>query len=632
MARFVVILIAVPLILLVAAALLLPLLVSERQVLDLASKAIKEKTGATLVVNGDANFSIFPSIAVDLGDAVIEFPGEQSISATARSLAIGLELWPVFSGNAEVEEIIVDGLMMSVRSAPAAPAQDTSELSDAQLDAYYPERRLEIEKGEELQGGKSILAIPLALNVQRLLLSDSVLETISYETGERSSVEITKLEAIDLNLDNQPIRIELRALLGLDEDATPIAVSASGKIQVDSQSHLLTLGSLAVSISGALESSLSLKAQGEVDLVKQVADLQVEIALGDTLGEGSLRYASFESPQIEAKLHLNQFDPALLALAVPKATATHKTDSNAVPSNSGSPKPTAGEQAFPLDVIRAIDTRAALSIDKAVFAGHILENVNVKLRALEGVVKLNRLTGRLHGGKLDMTAIFDAKHNNATLSTSGGLSGMQISKALEAVNAAPIANGEADLEWALKSSGRTSNQLIEVMTGPINVITRKAELGNMGVEKMLCEAVALSNREVLAAELPESTQFEALSLQMKVSDGTLQMSSLLAELEHLKLSGSGSLKFLSQEFEATFSAALSEDLATVDPACRINKRLSGILWPVNCAGIITGDPGKWCSVDSQKIIKQMATQEVERKIEKEAGRLFDKFLKRHTSQ
>ena len=86
MAKFVAILIAVPLILLVAAALLLPLLVSEQRVLDLASQTIKEKTGATLIVNGGANFSIFPSISVEVEDTGIEFPGEQSISATARSL------------------------------------------------------------------------------------------------------------------------------------------------------------------------------------------------------------------------------------------------------------------------------------------------------------------------------------------------------------------------------------------------------------------------------------------------------------------------------------------------------------------------------------------------------------------
>lgn len=187
------------------------------------------------------------------------------------------------------------------------------------------------------------------------------------------------------------------------------------------------------------------------------------------------------------------------------------------------------------------------------------------------------------------------------------------------------------MEWKLKSSGRSANQLIEAMTGPITLATRKVDLGKMGVEKMVCEAVALTNREVLVVELPESTRFEALSIDMSMSEGTLHMNPLRAELEHLKLSGSGSLELLSQEFEATFGATLSEGLATVDPACRINKRLSGIDWPVNCVGVISEDPGNWCSVDSQKIIKQMVTKEVERKIEKEASKFLEKFLKKRKS-
>lgn len=442
MARIVTILIAAPLILLGAAALLLPLLISEEQVLDMASKTIKEKTGASLFVNGDVTLSIFPSISVDLKETAINFPGEQSINATARSLAVGLELWPLFSGRAEVGEIMVDGLLVTVRSAPVSAALDTSGLSDVQLDAYYSDRRRGIEKDEELQGGKSVLDVPLALNVRRLRLTDSVVEIVSHETGEPSRVEIAMLEARDLNLDNRLIPFELDVRLGSDENAAPIELVAHGSIQVDSQSQLLTIGSMTVEVDGVLEKSLSLQTQGVVDLVNQVADLQVEIILGDTRGDGSLSYATFESPQIEAKLHLNQFDSALMALAGPQAkVATEKTDGNSSSSGSASPKAAAGDQALPLGAIRAIDTRAALFIDKASFSGHIVENAVVKVRAADGIVKLNRLTGKLHGGKLDMKAIFDAKHNIAKLRTRGGLSGMKISRALEAVNADPIAKG-----------------------------------------------------------------------------------------------------------------------------------------------------------------------------------------------
>ncbi|MFK8051076.1 MAG: AsmA family protein [Halioglobus sp.] len=630
MVRIFAILIAVPLILILAAALLLPMLVDKQQVLELASKNVREQTGATLVVKGDVDFSILPSISVNLKDTEITLPGEHSIAATARSLAIGLELWPLFSGAAEVGEIILDGLHVVVKSAPQPPALDTSEFSDAQLDAYYSERQLEIEKRKKLQNSEAAIAVPLALNVQRLLLSDSVLETLSHETGDRSRVEVSKLEATDLNLDNRLIPIEMDIRFESNEGIAPIEIIANGGVQVDGNSQRLTLESMLVTVTGAGQETLNIQTEGVVDLTKRVADLQVKLSLAEIRGEGELRYASFESPQIVAKLDLNQFDPALIILAGPQATS--KTPGEAGKADRGSSvltgKTVDEDQALPFNAIRAIDARAALSIERAIFSGHVIEKVNVKVRAENGIVKLNRMTGKVHGGKLDMKATFDAKHKIAALSTRGGLSGMSIEEALKAANAKPVATGNVDLTWKLKSTGRTGNQLIETITGPINLATQEVELSDMGVEKMLCEAVAITNREKLAVELPESTRFETLSLAMNMDNGLLNMNHLRAELSNLKLSGSGSLNILSQQFEAIFGAVLSEGLAAVDPACRINKRLVAIEWPVNCAGKISEDPGEWCSVDSQKIIKQMATKEVERKIEKEAGKLLDKFLQK----
>ena len=104
------------------------------------------------------------------------------------------------------------------------------------------------------------------------------------------------------------------------------------------------------------------------------------------------------------------------------------------------------------------------------------------------------------------------------------------------------------------------------------------------------------------------------------------MKPLRAELSQVKLKGEGAMDLLKQDFSATFTARLSPGLAKLDPACRVNERITAIGWPVNCKGSITGDPAGWCGVDSQKIIADLAVGEVQRKFEKEAGKYLDKFL------
>lgn len=72
---------------------------------------------------------------------------------------------------------------------------------------------------------------------------------------------------------------------------------------------------------------------------------------------------------------------------------------------------------------------------------------------------------------------------------------------------------------------------------------------------------------------------------------------------------------------------MSPALAELDPACRVNKRLTDIEWPVKCKGSLADEPAKWCGVDVEEIVADMARNEVQRKVKKEASRLFDKLLK-----
>ncbi|MEH6568633.1 MAG: AsmA family protein [Halioglobus sp.] len=620
MSKFLLILFGVPILLVVVAALLIPLLIDEEQLLDIAATALKEETGAVLTVDGEASISIFPRISVDLNDTRIVMPGDQEVDARAKFLAIGLELMPLFSGNIEIGDIVVDGLKAQVKSAPEEPALDTGSLTDEQLDDFYAQRRKELQNAEQAVGQEAIIAVPLALNVRRLLVTNSMLEMVDGETGDRSRLKIISLEAKDLNLDDRAIPLALSLQLEADDESAPIDVDVSGSVSISSNSQILTLDSIEIEVNGVLAEPVKLQTAGSVDLMKQVADLQLELLIGPTRGEGSVRYANFETPKIDADLHLNQFDPALLALAGPDAAAA---DEGTPKADSDDP----GNDPLPLDAIRAIDTRAVLLIDSANFSGHVVEKVQVRLRAVDGIVKLNKLTGKVHGGKLDMKATFNGQHNKAVLNTKGGVEGMKIAKALKAMESEPVATGKANLQWQLKGSGSTSNELVSALNGPIDLLTSDVVLQSLSVEKMLCEAVALINGESLSKKLPEVSRFETLSMKMNMGKGELRLKPLRAELAHVKLQGVGSMDILAQDFSATFTASLSPTLKKLDPACRVNERLSGIDWPVTCEGNIAGDPGEWCGVQSQKIIQDMATKEVQRTVEKEAGRYLEKLFK-----
>tara|TARA_R110002110_G_scaffold205066_1_gene416681 strand:+ start:75026 stop:76867 length:1842 start_codon:yes stop_codon:yes gene_type:complete len=613
MPRLIVIPLVIIAVLILAAVLLVPLLLDKDKVLELAANALHEQTGATLTVEGESSLSFFPTLGVQLGQASVAMPGEEEPGLRVETLEIGVQLMPLLSKRIEIDTLRLDGMAARILSEPAPDAVDTSKLSNAQLDAFYAQRRKEKEQAAQSAGAEAALAAPLALNVQRLSVTNSEITMVDKASGDATTIALQSLEASGLNLDGDAIPIALRARLVQEQ---PIDVALDAAVRIDLQQQQITLADTKVTVTGATAQPLKLDTSGTVDINRQIADLTLNITLGDTRGDGTLRYASFESPQIDTTLHLNKLDPALLALAGPAA--------------ADAPEPAAdasGDEPLPLDALRGIDTRADLTIDEAIFGAHTVQQLRARLRAVDGVIAVREMSGQLHGGMLDMKATFNARHNTATLDTVGGLTGLNIASALQAMESEPVFTGAASVQWTLKGSGTTQNALIESLDGPIRLTTTDPVLEGMSLEGLLCQAVALVNQEKLTAPFEPRTEFSELGAEMQLAGGQLKLQPLQAQLPRLALTGSGGLNLLKQNFNTTFKAKLSPELEELDPACRVSKRLTAIEWPVNCKGELAGEPAKWCMVDTAAIISDLATYEVQRKVEKEAGKLFEKLFK-----
>ncbi len=619
MTRSKALLIVIPFGLSMALLLLLPLLIDKDKVLELAASALHEQTGATLTVAGASSLSFFPTLGVALTDAALAMPGEEQPGLEARSLAIGVRLLPLLTGSAQIDSIALDGLTVKIRSGAKTggkpQAADTSGLSDRELDVFYADRRqAAAEAGQHADAGAA-LALPLALNVQHLTVTDSRIEQVDSAGQTTDVTELASLEASGLNLDGAPIALQL---LVKRPGTRTLEISLDGTARVDQDSQQLELDEMEVVVTGASAEPIRLKTRGKVDLSRQVADLTLSLATGDTRGEGSLRYARFESPQIDTRLKLNLLNPALLALAGPEAAA----------GSGGGPAATGGDEPLPLDAIRRIDTRAELSIEKAVFDNHTIDKLVAKLRIVEGSIQLGSLTGTLHGGRLDARGTFNGRYNTATLDSTGKLDQLDIAELLAATGGKPLLAGRASLDWTLASKGRTRNELVAALTGPVKLATSQVVLKDISVEHMLCQAVALTNQEQLTASFPASTAFTTLGADIQLADGKARLDPLQAELPQVTLTGTGNFDLLSKDFRTTFKARLSPELEALDRACRVSKRLTAIDWPVDCKGNIDGEPAKWCSVDSKAIVEDLGKGEAKRKIQKEAGKLLDKLFNR----
>jgi uncharacterized protein involved in outer membrane biogenesis len=275
-----------------------------------------------------------------------------------------------------------------------------------------------------------------------------------------------------------------------------------------------------------------------------------------------------------------------------------------------------------------IDTRAQLKIDKVVVDAHVLEEVDARLRIVDGVATLDPVSAKLHGGNIVFEAVLNGRYNVAELSTDGSITGFDVAQATAALDAGVGASGTAELTWNLTGSGATSDAMTGSLAGPVRFDTKDITIEGIGLEQMTCKAVALVNQEALSAEFPADTKFQALSADVNISEGVARLEPLTAQLTAVSLTGNGNFNMGSGDLRASLRAQLSEELGEVDPACRINERYTELRWPVECEGNVAGDPAEWCGIDVTEIVKELAEGEIKRKVTDEAGRLFNKLLRR----
>ena len=191
---------AVPLVLVVLAATLVPILVDEKTLVRIASEQIEDRSGIKLSVDGDASFSIFPKLGLAMSEVRAVLPDAGGTLET-RSLATGVAVMPLLRGSVEIESVRLEGVTLTTvaadEAAAKAAAMDTSRLSDAELDAFYAMRR-EARESSAAQAASSSLSVAVALEVGELVLRDVQAVTVDSAGEVISTVLLEELIARDL--------------------------------------------------------------------------------------------------------------------------------------------------------------------------------------------------------------------------------------------------------------------------------------------------------------------------------------------------------------------------------------------------------------------------------------------------
>ena len=616
------------------AMLLLPMLIDEQALIDLAQEQVRTNTGGELIVGGEAELSFFPRFGIRLEDTSLNLPAQsefdQSITASIQTLDVGLALLPLLSGNVDVGTILISGVKAEITEPQALPPAPEPQpiMSDRewekrgelirQTKAREKQRQL-----NEQQGITGVAIIAEALQIEDISV---IMRTRDGKLANEIAVEDLTLSGV--NTRNDPMSLEGHLRVLGDGSAAPLELDLNGFIRLASDFTAIQLENLQTNIEGALTQPVSSSLSGKFVMSPAKADFTLTAVLPGGDVNGALTWAALESPEIKLDLTTARLDTDQLQPAPAPVGGSNRPD----------PQPTANTQkrgesvAVPLPVgpLRDLDLELRINADALIAAGQTITDAQVFMRVRDGVAEIDYLRGVLHQGQLDTRIALNARRPVVEAEVKGGLKGVNMNSLLASLGNADAASGRIEMGWDLETEGATSDDLVASMDGDLNVAGQDLVLEKVSVQALICSAVAVVNKIPPIAGLPSNTPITDLSLSVDFDEGVGDIEKLRFATPGVVMKGEGDISLSTLDFGFRLEGQVNNEIMEVSPLCVIDQRYAGVDWPVDCQGSLAAESPAKCKVDvatiAQQIIENEAKQQVQDMIEEKAGSLIKKLF------
>ena len=303
--------------LIVVAAVVVPLVVDPNDYKDDIAAAVEAKTGRKLVMEGDIGLSVFPWLALEIGPTQLAnaqgFSGQPF--AAVREVSIRIKLLPLLRRQVEMDTVVLDGLRLSLEKL----ADGTTNWADLAAPSAS-EPAPEPETGGETPEGGAALA---GLAIGGVDITDAAIVYDDRQAGSRYEVDGVNLR-VGAIAPGATVPVKLSMQLAVAEPPVAGPLEFTGEVTLSPDSSTLTLAQAELTTGfkgdglpgGALDSRLGFDA--EVDLEGgglEVPNLVAEL-LGMKLQAAVTGRQLFTEPAVSADIRVLPFVPRKLIEAL----------------------------------------------------------------------------------------------------------------------------------------------------------------------------------------------------------------------------------------------------------------------------------------------------------------------------
>lgn len=251
---------------------------------------------------------------------------------------------------------------------------------------------------------------------------------------------------------------------------------------------------------------------------------------------------------------------------------------------------------IPVELLRMLDADINIRAGQISAAGMSLTDIETRLRASDGLVRIDPISARVYGGRFSGSLDLDVR---------GEQPQMQLQSRLEQVQAGDLLVDLTGREW-LRGSGSFSinadtglasiNQARAGITGGLSLSLADGALMGINIADALTEAATRFSARGSASEDKDGslavdaeqrprTDFSVLGVSMSIVDGVFTTNDLNLQSSVMNLSGGGGFNLADGSMDFRIQPRINRLPESLDP--RLRRLLEGTPIPMRISGPLT---------------------------------------------
>ena len=455
---------------------------------------------------------------------------------------------------------------------------------------------------------------------------------ITYRLNDHAFV----FDNFSLKTKHSTINLQANGVPTLGHDQLTPTIDLTGDINVNSENIAAEATNIAYwmgrqsrfNVENEPPIALSLEAivSGQLDALSQRLSLaNLQASLDDTSIKGTIS-ALIKPNQITTFSSLLDIDRIDLSRYLKPSTIEKNPD----PEQQQAAKNFINK-ALPLTVLDRANLLLTTHIDALIYEGITATKIRSGIEVTNGDISIFQVTADALQSTFDLDAKL-LRHQPSTpqLTINASATELDIATLLKTfdgsskASAAPLMTGTLNLANNWQMAGSSIGDWQASLTGNSKASIQNGRFYADNIEYRICQAIAEIRQTKLRHAWPSFTALKASDLVIDWHRGHGKITDFTADLETLKIAGSGTIDLSTLQFLldvngqviGTHHASINDHLS--DPACAVNAKYQTIQWPVSCHGRLNDTEAASCHINRQRLndqLIQLAKQQAKTRVE-----------------